>query len=123
MAFQSIFSRFQSFSTCSPKRMFMAATSSRLVTTSTLSPCCITVCANGTITLPSRQMREMMKWRWVDCDICAIVLPEMAGFTQINCPTYVLSSALLLHCCRSSLRTNNLRSNIMAKMTPTTPNG
>ena len=123
IAFQSILSRFQSFFTCSPKRMFMAATSSRLVTTSTLSPCCITVCAIGTITFPLRQMREMMKWRWVDCDICAIVLSEMAGLTQMNCPTYVLSSSELWQRSRSSLRTRNLRSSIMAKMTPTTPSG
>ena len=82
-----------------------------------------TVCAIGTITLPFRQMRVMMKWR---CDVCAIsamVSPTMAGFTTTNCPIYVLSSSLWLCGMRSSGFTRVLRSNIMAKMTPTTPSG
>ena len=123
MAFQSIFSRFQSFSTRSPNRIVMADTSSRLVTTSTLSSICSCVVASGTITLPHRHMRDMMKWRWVICDTWAMVMPDMAGLITTNCPTKVLSSSSPVRGSRSAGRTRNLRMSIMANITPTTPNG
>ena len=72
--------------------MLIASDSSILVTTSTLSPCCIVVSASGTITFPSRHMRDMMKWRWVICDISKMVFPSSAGFTTMYCAMYVLSS-------------------------------
>ena len=101
----------------------MAPDSSILVTTSTLSFSCIFVSASGTITFPSRQMREMMKWRWVICDISEMVLLFSAGFTTMYCAMYVLSSVFLLRGSRSEGFTKKRRMNIIARITPTTPSG
>jgi len=69
MAFQSIFSRFQSFFSCLPKSSMRASSSSMVVTTSSESLARMTVSGSGTMTSSPRQMRETIKWR---CVICAI---------------------------------------------------
>ena len=93
MAFQSTCPLFQSLSTCCPKRMTMAPTSSLWQTVNTLSPSSRTVSERGTITCLFRHRREMMNLRFVMREISPIVLPERAGLVTTNCPTYVLSSS------------------------------
>ena len=123
IAFQSILSLFQSVSTFFPNKSSIARSSSRVVTTITLSFTFKTVSAFGTITSLSRQRREIMNLRWVICTTLSIVFPSMAGFMISNSAMYVLLSSVSGFDSRSAGRTKNLRKNIMAKITPTTPSG
>ena len=85
MAFQSIFSRFQSFCTFSPNKISMASASWGVVTTNRLSLMWICVSASGTITPSPRQMREMINFMCVICAISAMVFPARAGLMATYC--------------------------------------
>ena len=80
--FQSMFSVFQSFCSCSPKMSRRASASSRLVMTRMTSSRCNCLSDVGIETCPLRQRREMTKWWWLSAAMSWMLLPKTAGFVR-----------------------------------------
>ena len=81
-AFQSMFSAFQSFSSCSPKISRRPSASDGAVMTRMMSSFCSVLSEVGIDTRPLRQMREMTKWWWLCEAISWTLLPKTAGLVR-----------------------------------------
>lgn len=82
MAFQSIFSLFQSFCSCSPKISRRASASTGVVMTRMTSSFWSVLSEVGIETLPSRHTREMTKWWWLCVAISWTLRPKTAGLVR-----------------------------------------
>ena len=122
-ASQSMPCLFQSSGSCLPKRMVKWAASLSVVVISRRSFSCRMVSEVGMLTLSSLHRREMTNLRCDHSAICLTFLSKMAGLRTLNVAMYVWSlpsdSAVSISC----FLTNSLRTAIIARITPTTPNG